>query len=120
MAAGNDNPFRPTKGDRRAQIRGIRAADAEQSAAAKQQMRAEGFDPETGLPTNPVRNRDLRTGPPGRVLVGATKAAGSSAGGTVAGLFLGGFFYFLGVATLRGGPAGARAWLGAKFLNKVA
>jgi hypothetical protein len=46
------------------------------------------------------------------------KALTSSAGGTAAGVVLGALAYFLGAAYLRGGAAGAKSWLAAKFVNK--
>lgn len=73
----------------------------------------EGIGPPSGDETSPTA-----PAPTGGPSPSVNKSKGS--GGTVAGLFLGAFAYFLGLAFLRGGPTGAKNWMAAKFLNKPA
>lgn len=89
--------------------------DAANASRYEQMMRDEGLDPDTGLelespraprsPFAPRLDRQFRS------------AASSSAGGTIAGTALGALAYFMGVAYLRGGGAGLKNWLKAKFVN---
>lgn len=71
----------------------------------------------TGVPGDPNKNAAVEANSPAP---SPSPSRFRGAGGTLAGVFLGGFAYFLGVAFLRGGPRGARNWMAAKFLNKTA
>jgi len=90
----------------------MRRNDQSQRELYEGQMSDEGLDPETG-----------RTAPAPRAHIfpalydGTKAAAQSSVGGTIAGTALGAFAYFLGLAWIRGGSAGAKNWLKAKFVN---
>jgi len=94
-----------TRSDLADQVREMRATERAQRAAAEDEAARE---PSVG-------HEARRSARFERKLRGSIT---SSAGGTAAGAALGAFAYFLGVAYLRGGPAGAKSWLAAKFVNK--
>jgi hypothetical protein len=94
----------------------MRTNDQAQRELYEGQMRDEGLDPTTGLlaPRAPRENAF-----PSTFDKAARGAFASSVGGTIAGTALGGFAFFLGMAFYRGGSAGGKNWLKAKFLNIV-
>jgi hypothetical protein len=99
-----------TKADQADQVREMREAEAAQRAQAESEMRAEGLDPATGQ----SRKAGYGTGFEHR----ARAALTGNAGGTAAGAMLGALCYFVALAYLRGGTAGVKSWLAAKFVNK--
>ena len=109
-----------TKTDRRDQKRDFRAADREQAERTKAALRSEGIDPDTMLPLSPRGSGGSGSASSRPVTVRVRELAKSSAGNTVAGVFLGGAAYFLGLAIYRGGAQGGKAWLAAKFVNRIA
>lgn len=92
----------------------MRKNDDAQRAKYEGQMADDGLDPSTGRKA--ARASSVF---PTVVDKAARGAFGSSMGGTIAGTALGGFAYFLGLAFFRGGSAGAKNWLKAKFANIV-
>jgi predicted phage gp36 major capsid-like protein len=94
----------------------MRRNDRAEREKYEAQMSDEGIDPETG--DRPTRNTHSEHVFPA-LYNGTRKAAQSSVGGTIAGTALGAFGYFLGLAWVRGGAAGAKNWLKAKFVNVV-
>jgi hypothetical protein len=93
--------------------RAARQNDNAQREYYEGQMRSEGIDPKTNSLSNPVSYR------PSFVPSGVHNAVKSSAGGSVAGIFLGGLLFFTGRAYVTGQWSGVKAWYAAKFLNKT-
>lgn len=112
--SGPDDVKRANAREHSSYLTQMRRNDAAQREKYESQMRSEGIDPATGLPTSSPHRQPI-------ALTGVDRAArgvlSSATGGTVAGTALGGFVYFLGLAWLRGGSAGAKNWLKAKFAN---
>lgn len=100
-----------TKGDYQRDRRSAAENERLERLHYEDEMRAEGRDPATGGRSSPswYDRANSRAG----------KIVSSGPGGTAAGVVLGAFCYFLGLAYIRGGRAGASAWLKAKFVNKT-
>lgn len=110
---GPDDVKRGNAREHSSYLASMRRNDDAQREHYESQMRDEGIDPVTGIPARPARQPIAFSG----VDKAARGALSSATGGTVAGTALGGFVYFLGLAWLRGGSAGAKNWLKAKFAN---
>lgn len=110
--SGPDDVSRGSARQHASYLAEMRRNDRAQRDYYESKMRSEGIDPTTGTPLRPpAPSGPLPYEPKIR------DAFSSSPGGTIAGTVLGGLAYFLGLAWVRGGSAGAKNWVKAKFIN---
>lgn len=108
----------PSKADQ-AGMKGQARGRDQAYAQAYKAGQADAAKPASKGPTGSGKGSDARFHPTGLIPGGRPLVSGGGAVDEGAGFLLGLFVYALGVSYLRGGTAGVRSWLAAKFLNRT-